>query len=440
MTHPSLSRPWAILEDWLRLMADAKPSADFPVSASPPSLSTDKVAVIRVEGPLVRHAEGGLFAMLFGELCSYDSIAAQFSAAVADSSVSSIVLAVDSPGGDVNGCADLSDMIYAARGSKPITAYVSGYGASAAYWIASAADRVLCSSTSLLGSIGVRCVLTSTAKRDEMEGVKRVEIVSSQSPYKATDPDKAEDVSRVQAQIDALASVFVNAVARNRGVSAQDVIKRYGAGDCLVGADAVKAGLADGLATLDAAINFKESDMKCKKCEQDIGEEQECYCAGCVKPEGLVEDPEEDEEAKSAKAMVASVATLAGKPGAEALGVITAWRDAAQQVEALRARVALLEGEKSAAEFGALVESGIKAGKLSPAMAASSWITGLRSSPQGAAQLAAYLDAATSVLPVEAHEPEGKGAPVALTDEEIKNCRAMGVDIDKYRAAKSATK
>jgi ClpP class serine protease len=53
---------------------------------------------------------------------------------------------IDSPGGEVNGANELAQAIYDARGKKPIVAYVGGAGASAAYWVASAADRVVASS------------------------------------------------------------------------------------------------------------------------------------------------------------------------------------------------------------------------------------------------------------------------------------------------------
>lgn len=447
MKHPSLSRPWAILEDWLRLMAEAEPLANMPAS-SPPALSQEGVAVIRVEGPLVRREEGGLFALLFGEMCSYEVIAEQFAAALDDSTVGQIVLAVDSPGGDVNGCADLSDLIFKSRGKKPIVACVSGYCASAAYWIASAADRVYCSSTSLLGSIGVRCVLTSTAKRDEMEGVKHLDVVSSQSPFKVTDPDSADDVARVQRQIDDLAQVFVEAVARNRGVTAQDVIKKYGAGDVLVGKLAVNAGLADGIATFDAVIGGTTAgplasasggpDMKCAKCQAEVSDDKPMYCEGCVKPEGLV-DPEDDEEAKSAKALIASVREIAGASvPAEIIGKLQALRDAAGKVADLTAKIDALEGEKRTAAFDALVVEGTRDGKLSPAMASSPWIAGMRQARDGGVQLRAYLDASPRVLPIEAKEPEGKGSPVALSAEEKAVCEAMGTDPDKYLAAKAS--
>ena len=53
------------------------------------------------------------------------------------------MLDIDSPGGEVSGCFDLVDTIAAARGQKPIWSIVDDCACSAAYAIASAADRII---------------------------------------------------------------------------------------------------------------------------------------------------------------------------------------------------------------------------------------------------------------------------------------------------------
>jgi hypothetical protein len=58
-----------------------------------------------------------------------------------DPGVRAVVLDLDSPGGEVNGCAELAEPIARYRGKKPLVAYVSGTGASAAYWLASACEE-----------------------------------------------------------------------------------------------------------------------------------------------------------------------------------------------------------------------------------------------------------------------------------------------------------
>ncbi|MCC3862679.1 S49 family peptidase, partial [Emcibacteraceae bacterium Y4] len=100
----------------------------------------ENIAVLPLVGPLFRYAN--LFTQVSGA-SSYELLAKDFTAALENPEVQAIVLNIDSPGGEVNGCAELADMIYEARGRKPVIAYASGDAASGAYWIAAAADEIV---------------------------------------------------------------------------------------------------------------------------------------------------------------------------------------------------------------------------------------------------------------------------------------------------------
>ena len=206
----------------------------------------DGVAVIQVSGPLFRYAN------LMTRICgatSYELLAQDFNKAVQNPNIKGILLDIDSPGGEVNGCSELSDMIYQARGTKPIIAYASGACCSGAYWIASACDKILAADTAILGSIGV----VSIFEKDDED--KTIEIVSSQSPNKRPDINTEEGKAKIQARVDELAEVFIAKVARNRGITAVDVVKNFGAGDVSVGQHAVRNGLADGLSSFEDIIS-----------------------------------------------------------------------------------------------------------------------------------------------------------------------------------------
>lgn len=206
----------------------------------------DGVAVIKVSGPLFRYAN------LMTRVCgatSYELLSQDFNKALQSSDVKAILLDIDSPGGEVNGCSELSDMIFKSRGVKPIIAYTSGSCCSGAYWIASACDKILAADTAILGSIGV----VSIFEKDD-DG-KTVEIVSSQSPNKRPDVNTEAGKAKIQARVDELAEVFIAKVARNRGITAVDVVKNFGAGDVSVGQHAVRNGLADGLSSFEDIIS-----------------------------------------------------------------------------------------------------------------------------------------------------------------------------------------
>lgn len=206
------------------------------------------VAIIPVNGPLFRHAN--LFTMISGAT-SYDMLARDFQAALDNPAITSILLNIDSPGGDVNGLSELASMIYNARDKKKIVAYVGGTGASAAYWMASSASEIVISDTSMLGSIGTVFTLE---KRDTPQGVQRFEIVSSQSPKKRPDIMTEAGRSQIQQWADDLSAVFVDTVARNRGVTAETVLSEFGQGDMLVGVRAISAGLADRVGSFEGVI------------------------------------------------------------------------------------------------------------------------------------------------------------------------------------------
>ncbi len=205
----------------------------------------DGVAILPVAGPLFRYAN--IFTSISGAT-SYELIAKDFRAALDNTSIKAIILDIDSPGGEVNGVSELSSMIYEARGKKPIIAYASGDAASGAYWIASAADEIVVSETSALGSIGV--VGMYRADKDD----NAIEIVSSQSPHKRLDPKSDEGHARLQARMDSMADVFISTIARHRNIDPSKVLSDYGGGDVMIGQQAVSAGMADRIGSLEHLI------------------------------------------------------------------------------------------------------------------------------------------------------------------------------------------
>lgn len=211
----------------------------------------DGVAVIPVTGPIFRYAN--LFTEISGATAT-GVLARDIQTALDNPYVRGIVLEVNSPGGEATGINELAKLIRDARAQKPIKAYVAGSGASAAYWLASAADEVVVDELAVLGSIGVVMSYLDTSKRDATSGVRSIEIVSSQSPDKRVDPTTDEGRAKVQSIVDAMAQVFVQAVADNRGITPDKVLSDFGRGGVLVGADAVAAGMADRIGSLESVI------------------------------------------------------------------------------------------------------------------------------------------------------------------------------------------
>ena len=221
-----------------------------PNATKPPYTLQNGVATLAVYGVITKRE---MFSW-WSSGVSCDEIRASITAALNDTRVKSIVLDVDSPGGSVDGVADLSEFIFDARGRKPITAYANGQMASAAYFIASAADKIITSQDASVGSIGVYSILCDYSEYLKTLGINEEMIKAGKfkglgHPDFPITPDTRK---LAQEEVDAHYQNFVAAVARNRGMTIEDATK-VADGRHHVGAAAVKLGLADEVGTIEDA-------------------------------------------------------------------------------------------------------------------------------------------------------------------------------------------
>jgi len=217
----------------------------------------DGVAIIPVEGVIAKRMS--LFSAISGGV-STEQVGAMLSEAAADPAVHSIILAIDSPGGTVDGTQSLSRQIMDLRASgKPVVTLASGMMASAAYWIGSAAPRVfIADGTTIVGSIGVVATHTDVSQAEANDGYKTTEITAGKFKRIASQyaPLSAEGRSTIQEQVDYLYSIFVSDVAAQRGVSVETVLANMADGRLFTGQQAVDAGLVDGVSTLAGLIDM----------------------------------------------------------------------------------------------------------------------------------------------------------------------------------------
>lgn len=203
----------------------------------------DGIAVIHVDGALSYRTD--FWSAIYG-MDTYNSIEEAFDEVLSDKKVKGIVFDINSPGGEVSGCADLAEKIYNARGSKEygIVARTGGLMCSAAYWIGSACEKVFTAANGTLGSIGVLCAYN---KSDDAMDV----VVSDLSPDKAPTPDTDEGLALIKQELNDLAEVFIGAVSKHRNTTATDVKENFGKGGVFIGQKAVDAHLADGVASIE---------------------------------------------------------------------------------------------------------------------------------------------------------------------------------------------
>jgi signal peptide peptidase SppA len=184
---------------------------------------------------------------------TYQDIRRNFRQALGDSAVSAIVLDVASPGGGVEGVFDLADEIYQARGVKPIYAMINESALSAAYLLASSADKVFLPRTGFAGSIGTLAVHIDESGAESEAGLKYTEIYSGNRKVDGSPHAPLTEEARAiyQKFVDQNYDLFIETVARNRGLKPADVRAQQAA--IYTGKEAVAAGLADAVLSWDAA-------------------------------------------------------------------------------------------------------------------------------------------------------------------------------------------
>ncbi|MEB2504633.1 S49 family peptidase [Burkholderia sp. BCCIQ04A] len=209
------------------------------------------IAMIGVQGTLVQKL-GTL--RPYSGMTGYDGLRQSILTAHADPAVEAIVLDIDSPGGEVAGCFDLVDTIYALRGDKPIWAILSESAYSAAYAIASAADRIIVPRTGGVGSIGVITMHVDWSKALTAAGVAVTFITygDRKTDFHPEIPLSPEALAAARADINTMGELFVNTVARNRNL-APDAVRETQAA-CFMGENGVGRGLADAVMAPDAAL------------------------------------------------------------------------------------------------------------------------------------------------------------------------------------------
>lgn len=211
------------------------------------------IAVVPVIGSI--HHRANMFTETSGGT-SAQNLGAKIDALAYDESISAIVLEVDSPGGSVFGVPEVASKIYNARSKKPIVASVAGLAASAAYWLGTAASEMVASPSSQVGSIGVFLAHEDISEMDKKVGIKTTLIKAGKyktegNPY---EPLSDEAKANMQKMVDEYYELFVEAVARHRGVSISQVKNGFGEGRVVSAKEGLALGMIDRIETLDETL------------------------------------------------------------------------------------------------------------------------------------------------------------------------------------------
>ena len=313
----------------------------------------DGVAVMDINGTLV-HRSSWMDAL--SGLVSYDQIQEELDAATADPNVRGIVLALNSPGGEVGGMLELAARIREANGSKPVVAVAADLAASAAYVLGAAAGKFLVGEAAVVGSVGVVYAHLDVSEADKMAGVKVTHVHAGARKVDGNphQPLEGEAMHTLQALVDETYGAMVRQVSKHRGL-VEEAVRATEARVYVGPAAATALGLADGLGTVRGAVEIL------KRGAGVSGASSGGRVAVVTRPKGSTTGGSMELEAQlqAAQAALAEMAKERDsiKAALEAQGVETL---------DLRARVKGLE----TAQKDAVVEKHVRAGRVTPAMRA----------------------------------------------------------------------
>ena len=225
----------------------ARQPRNEPVGASGGVAVLPLYGVIAPKANLMSEISGGT---------SLERFVADFRELMGNDQVSTILLDIDSPGGSVDLVPEVAAEIRAARGRKQIVAVANTTAASAAYWLASQAGELVVTPSGEVGSIGVFAAHQDISGLQEKAGVKttlisRGEFKTEGNPF---EPLSEEARQAIQETVDEFYGMFVADVARGRSVEPQAVVDGFGQGRMVTARDAIRAGMADRVATFDETL------------------------------------------------------------------------------------------------------------------------------------------------------------------------------------------
>jgi len=176
------------------------------------TLNGDTIAVIPIQGEIAY----GSSSLTGGSVINPENVEGAIQEAESDSTVSAILIDVNSPGGSPVASEEIMNIIN--KSEKPVVVWISDVGASGAYLAASSADKIVASPSSMVGSIGVLMELQDLSDYYSNLGIDKYSIKAGQ--YKDMGADyrslTTEERNMLQEMVDQDYEHFLNIVSNNR--------------------------------------------------------------------------------------------------------------------------------------------------------------------------------------------------------------------------------
>lgn len=219
----------------------------------PFKLTPAGVGIITITGTMLNR---GAWVGSFWGLTSYEGVKHQLQRAAGDSRVKSIILDLDSPGGEAAGAFEAAQAVRQAAEHKPVIAIANGMAASAGYALASGATKIITTPSGTSGSIGCVMLHLDYSRAMEAAGVRPTLIVAGahKTDGNAVEPLDEGALATLRSEVDRYYELFVETVAAGRGRRTPASIARGTEGRAYVGRDAVDARLVDDVGTFEEVL------------------------------------------------------------------------------------------------------------------------------------------------------------------------------------------
>ncbi|BAV95044.1 signal peptide peptidase SppA [Ichthyobacterium seriolicida] len=215
------------------------------------SVKKDKIAILYAQGNI--HFKEGSEKYEIGHLSFIKAIRD----IADDDNIKAVVLRVNSTGGSPLASELIWRELMLLKRKKPLYVSMGDFAASGGYYISTAADKIIASSSTITGSIGVFAVIPNAENFFGLVGITTDSVVTNKNSFVfnisrgATKNHKKE----IEQQLDNIYDTFIDRVSKGRGIN-KKAVDEIAQGRIWVGKDALEKKLVDALGNLDDAVKM----------------------------------------------------------------------------------------------------------------------------------------------------------------------------------------
>lgn len=211
------------------------------------SLKDERIAVVYGVGSITQMAND---VMSF----SADNVTTILHSLAGDDSIKAVVLYINSPGGDAAASEDIRRSLQQLREQgKKVVVSIQGMGASGAYWVSTASDKILATEESIVGSIGVFAVSMGFHKLLNSIGVYQDGVATHEFARTPVAEEMGPNMRRYyELSVEHTYKTFINLAAASRGLSPDNYLS-YAEGQIFLAQQAQDLGLIDGIGSFEDA-------------------------------------------------------------------------------------------------------------------------------------------------------------------------------------------